>query len=60
MSLELVRLLKLYFNKVYNIIRRGRHKSDALPIQNGLKEDALSAFLFNFVLECAIRKVEDN
>jgi hypothetical protein len=60
MSLELVRLLNLYFSKVNNIICRGRRTSDAFPIQNGLKEDALSAFLFNFVLECAIRKVEDN
>jgi hypothetical protein len=37
------------------------HKSDKLPIQNGLKQgDALSPLRFNFALECAIRKVQGN
>jgi hypothetical protein len=35
--------------------------SDRLPIQNGLKQvDALSPLLFNFALENAIRKVQEN
>jgi hypothetical protein len=35
--------------------------SDSFPIQNGLKQgDALSSLLFNFALECAIRKVQEN
>jgi hypothetical protein len=34
--------------------------SDSFPIQNGLKQgDALSPLLFNFVLEYAIRKVQE-
>jgi hypothetical protein len=34
---------------------------DKFPIQNGLKQgDALSPLLFNFALECAIRKVQEN
>jgi hypothetical protein len=35
--------------------------SDAFYIHYGLKqEDALSPFLFNVALECAIRKVQEN
>jgi sorting nexin-29 len=35
--------------------------SDSFPIQNGLKQgDALSPRIFNFALEYAIRKIQDN
>jgi hypothetical protein len=35
--------------------------SDAFPIQNSPKqEDTFSPFLFNFILVCAIRKVQEN
>jgi hypothetical protein len=39
-------------NETYCKVCTNKHLSDALPIQNGLKEgDALSALLFNFALE---------
>jgi hypothetical protein len=48
-------------NETYSKVRIGKHLSDKLPIQNGLKQgDALSPFLFNFAVEYAIRKVLEN
>jgi hypothetical protein len=48
-------------NETYGKVRIGKHLSDNFPIQNGLKQgDALSLLLVNFVLEYAIRKVQEN
>jgi hypothetical protein len=38
----------------------GELLSDKFPIQNGLKQDALSPLLFNVALEYPIRKVQEN
>jgi hypothetical protein len=59
--MKLVRLIKMCLKETYSKVRIGKHLSDSFPIQNGIKQgDALSPLLFNFALECAIRKVQKN
>jgi hypothetical protein len=59
--LKLVRLIKMCLNETYSRVRVGKYLSDRFPINNELKQgDALSSLLFNFALECAIRRVQAN
>jgi hypothetical protein len=58
--LKLVRLIKMCLNETYSKVHIGKHLSDNFPVQNGLKQgDALSPLLFNFALECSIKKVQE-
>jgi hypothetical protein len=59
--MKLVRLIKRCLNQMYSKVHIDKHLSYNFDTQNGLKQgDALLPLIFNFLLEHAIRKVQED
>jgi hypothetical protein len=56
-----IRLIKIHLNETCSKACISKSLSDIFSVQNGVKQgDALAPFPFNFTLEYAIRKFQEN
>jgi hypothetical protein len=59
--MKLLRLIKMCLNETYSKVRIGEDVPDVFIILNGLKQGhALSPLFLKFILEYAIKKVQEN
>ena len=59
--MKLVRIIKTCLTETCSSVLIGKNLSDVVPVRDGSKQrDTLSPLLFNFALECAIRRVQVN
>ena len=59
--MKLGSLIKVCLTETYSRVRIGKNLSDVFPVRYGLKQDdALSPFVFNYVLDYSIWKVQEN
>jgi len=60
-SMELGRLIKIFLNETYIKVHIDKNLSDTILIQNGPKQgDELSPLIFNFTLNYAMKKVQED
>ena len=58
---EKVRVIKTSLDEIQSKVKIGNYLSSSFLIENSLKQgDALSALLFNFPLEYAIRNIQES